>query len=138
MRLELHNFPHPDKETTERFCRLERMLGIINGNLESIMIDTTRLLDAAEKATTDNASLRALAKSTFEALMQAKTDLAVAIAASDPAATAAAQRDIDAVVEKLNLDDQATKDALAANVQPAPAQAPDAPAPSAPAADPSA
>jgi hypothetical protein len=85
---------------------------------EHIMIDTRKLLESARKQSTENASLRALIVSVKDQLTTTKAELAAAIAANDPAAIAAAQKDIDDTVALLDADDADTEAALAANVDP--------------------
>lgn len=84
------------------------------------MIDTTKLLASAAKQSTENASLRALIVSVKDQLSITKDELAAAIAANDPLAIAAAQKDIDDTVALLDADDADTEAALAANVPPTP------------------
>ena len=85
------------------------------------MLDTSKLLESARKQSTENASLRALIVSVKDQLTITKTELAAAIAANDPIATAAAQKDIDDTVALLDADDADTAAALAENVPPNPA-----------------
>lgn len=134
--LTIHVINHPDEQSAERLCRFEEMLGILLENQESMMIDVSSILSAARQEASDNASLRALLRSSFAALMKSNADLAVAVAASDPAATVAAQKDIADVVALLNTDHADTQAALAENVLPAAAPAEAAPAADATAADP--
>lgn len=82
------------------------------------MIDTSKLLESARKQSTENASLRALIASVKDQLTTTKAELAAAIAANDPAAIAAAQKDIDDTVALLDADDAETEAALNANVPP--------------------
>ena len=84
------------------------------------MIDTTKILAAATRATTDSAALRALVKDVKTSLDKSIADLAAAIAASDPIAMAKAQADIDQAAGLLDTDSTETEAALAANVPPAP------------------
>lgn len=111
----------PDEATQSHHRRVEYMLCKILEGQKQMAIDTSKLLASAARATTDNASLRALIVSVKEQLTETKADLAAAIAAGDPAGIAAAQADIDTAVSKLDADDAETQAALASNVAPAPA-----------------
>jgi hypothetical protein len=111
--------PWVDEQTARADLTLDK--------LDALMIDTSKLLESARKQSTENASLRALLASVKEQLTKSTADLAAAIAASDPAATAAAQKDINDTVALLDADDAATEAALSENVQPAPQPASDAP-----------
>jgi len=84
------------------------------------MIDTTKILAAATRATTDSAALRALVKDVKTSLDKSIADLAAAIAASDPVAMAKAQADIDSATALLDTDSTETEAALSANVTPSP------------------
>lgn len=86
--------------------------------LDKLMIDTSKLLESARKQSTENASLRALLASVKEQLTTKTAELAAAIAANDPAAMEAAQKDIDDTVALLDADDADTAAALAENVTP--------------------
>lgn len=92
--------------------------------LDKLMIDTSKLLESARKQSTENASLRALVASAKDQLTVTKAYLAAAIAANDPVAMAAAQKDIDDTVALLDADDGETAAALAENVPPTPEPAP--------------
>jgi hypothetical protein len=87
-------------------------------NQETNMLDTSKLLESARKQSTENASLRALIVSVKTQLATSIADLAAAIAANDPIATAAAQKDIDDTAALLDADDADTAAALAENVPP--------------------
>ena len=114
---------HPSIEAREEVLRrLDALLdqtGLILDRQEKIMIDTSKLLASAAKQSTENASLRALLVSVKDQLTKSMADLAAAIAASDPAAIAAAQKDIDDTVALLDADDDDTAAALGENVPPA-------------------
>lgn len=84
------------------------------------MLDTSKLLESARKESTENASLRALIVSVKAELVAKIAELAAAIAANDPVATAAAQKDINDTVTLLDADDADTAAALAENVPPTP------------------
>lgn len=107
----------------EARCEVMRRLDILSDQIdlfkETIMIDTSKLLAAATRATTDSASLRALMKDVKASLDKSLADLAAAVAANDPAAQAAAQADIDKAVGLLDTDSTETETALASNVPPA-------------------
>lgn len=120
MRINLHHFHHPDEETAERLCRIEGMLGVIIERQGDITIDTTKILAAATRATTDSAALRALVKDVKASLEKSLEDLAAAVAANDPAAMEKAQADIDSATALLDTDSGETEAALSANVTPAP------------------
>lgn len=107
-------------EVMRRLDRLGDQMDLIKQNQEMAMIDTARLLAAATRATTDSASLRALLKDVQASLAKSNADLAAALAANDPAATAAAQADIDKAVGLLDPESAQTEAALSANVPPAP------------------
>ena len=115
---------HPSIEAREEVLRrLDALLdqtGLILDRQEKIMIDTSKLLASAAKQSTENASLRALLVSVKDQLTKSTAELAAAIAASDPAAIAAAQKDIDDTVALLDADDADTAAALGENVQPTP------------------
>ncbi len=96
---------------------------------DAIMLDTSKILESARKQSTENASLRALIASVKDQLAATKADLAAAIAANDPTATAAAQKELDDMAALLDADDADTAAALAENVppaEPAPEPAPSA------------
>jgi len=107
----------------EARCEVMRRLDILSDQIdlmkESIMLDTSKLLAAATRATTDSASLRALLKDVQASLVKSNADLAAALAANDPTAIAAAQADIDKAVGLLDPDSAQTEAALSANVTPA-------------------
>lgn len=107
-------------EVMRRLDKLADQMDLIKQNQEIAMIDTARLLAAATRATTDSASLRALLKDVQASLAKSNADLAAALAANDPAATAAAQADIDKAVGLLDPESAQTEAALSANVPPAP------------------
>jgi len=78
-------------------------------------IDTKAALDAVRQLTTDSASNRELLKQIKAGLDKANADLAAALAANDPAATAAAQADLQTIADLANTEDAAVKDAITAN-----------------------
>lgn len=108
----------------EARCEVMRRLDILSDQIdlfkETIMIDTSKLLAATTRATTDSASLRALIKDVKASLDKSLADLKAATDANDPAAQATAQADIDKAVGLLDTDSAETETALTSNVQPAP------------------
>lgn len=110
-----HHFFHPDEETTERLLRVETMLGRVNERLREMAVDTKAALDAVRQLTSDSASQRELLKHIKEGLDKAREDLAAAIAANDPAATAQVEADLAEIANLANTEDSAVKDAIAAN-----------------------
>lgn len=119
--IDVHHTHSPDAATVEHQRRVEGSLRALRQNQEALLIDTSKLLESARRQTTDNASLRELIASVKDQLTKTKDELAAAIAAGDPAAIAAAQKDIDDTVAKLDADDAETAAALGANVTPTPA-----------------
>jgi hypothetical protein len=117
------HFHHHHHHSFEARCEVMRRLDALSEQIdlakEKIMIDTTKILAAATRATTDSAALRALVKDVKTSLDKSIADLAAAIAASDPIATAKAQADIDQAAGLLDTDSTETEAALAANVPPA-------------------
>lgn len=114
-----HSFEARD-EVLRRLDALRSETGLIIKRQELIMIDTTKILAAATRATTDSAALRALVKDVKTSLDKSIADLAAAIAASDPVAMAKAQKDIDDAAGLLDTDSTETEAALSANVPPTP------------------
>jgi hypothetical protein len=57
MHIHIHN--HPDKETAERLCRIEEMLGEIAENLESIMASFEELKAAQDETIVKIAAVKA-------------------------------------------------------------------------------
>jgi hypothetical protein len=110
-----HSFEARD-EVLRRLDALRSETGLIIKRQELHMIDTTKILAAATRATTDSAALRALVKDVKTSLDKSIADLAAAIAASDPVAMAKAQADIDQAAGLLDTDSTETEAALAANV----------------------
>jgi len=122
-----HHHHHHHHHSVEARCEVMRRLdawrdetGLTLDRTELIMINTSKLLESARKESTENASLRALMTSVRGELATRTAELAAAIAANDPAAIAAAQKDIDDAAALLDADDAETEAALAANVPPAP------------------
>lgn len=115
---EVHVHIKPDPEVLRRLDVAMRKLDLIVQRTDSIMIDTKKILEAATRSTTDNASLRALMRDTKTSLEKSIADLAAAIAANDPVAMAAAQKDIDDATALLDTDNAETKAALNANIPP--------------------
>lgn len=77
-----------DAAIAEMWRLLLKSLGIMNENLETIMVDTSKLA-------ADLASLVSGVKAKFDTLSKQVTDLQAAVAANDPAATQAAVDVID-------------------------------------------
>lgn len=102
------------------FKAFDRQLGIITRNQELTMIDTSKLLAAVADEKTESASLRALVAANSATMKDLSDKLAAAIAANDPAAVAQVQADLDQAAADLSADNQAAKDAIAANTPPAP------------------
>lgn len=119
MRIDLYHHFEDRDEVMRRFDVLEGKTDLSLEKVESIMIDTSKLLESARKQSTENASLRALISSVKTQLATTKEELAAAIAANDPAAIAAAQKDIDDTVALLDADDADTAAALSENTTPA-------------------
>jgi len=116
---DVHIHLHLDQREAPRWAQtLRERVSQVLSNQETNMIDTSKLLESARKQSTENASLRALIASVKDQLTTTKTELAAAIAANDPIATAAAQKDIDDTVALLDADDSETAAALADNVPP--------------------
>jgi hypothetical protein len=119
-----HDHHHHHHHSIEARCEVMRRLDALADQIdlvkENIMIDTTKILAAATRATTDSAALRALVKDVKTSLDKSIADLAAAIAASDPVAMAKAQADIDSATALLDTDSTETEAALSANVTPAP------------------
>lgn len=113
--MQLHIHYHPDKETAERLYRIEAMLGELLEGQDDMAIDTKAALDAVRQLTTDSASSRELLRQIKAGLDKANADLAAALAANDPAATAAAQADLQTISDLANTEDAAVKDSLTAN-----------------------
>jgi hypothetical protein len=120
IRYEHQHYYHPDERTAEHNRWVAGMLSTILANQENDMIDTTKILAATTRATTDSAALRALVKDVKTSLDKSIADLAAAIANSDPVAMAKAQADIDQAAGLLDTDSTETEAALAANVPPTP------------------
>jgi len=120
MRIDIYHHLSWDEESPPWAESLSDQAGLTLDKLETIMLDTSKLLESARKQSTENASLRALLASVKAQLATSTADLAAAIAANDPVATAAAQKDIDDTAALLDADDADTAAALAENVQPAP------------------
>jgi hypothetical protein len=117
---DVHVHIHFDQREAPRWAlTIRRMESQILSNTETIMLDTSKLLESARKQSTENASLRALIASVKDQLATTKAELAAAIAANDPVATAAAQKDLDDMATLLDADDADTAAALAENVPPA-------------------
>jgi len=133
MRIEIHHIHHTEKEIAERLRRVELMFGITLTNLESIMIDTSKILAAVAAEKTKVDSLIALANGQTVTMKDLSVQLAAAIAANDPAALAQVQTDLDNAATALSTETAAVTAAIDANTPPAPA-----PAPAAPVADPAA
>lgn len=98
-----------------------KAFGEIQQKLETLMIDTSKLLAAVAREKTDNDSLRALVTANTQALSLISTQLADAIAkldasGTDTAALAAVQADLDKAATDLSLDSDKTEAALAASV----------------------
>lgn len=115
MRLELHHFHHPDENTAERLRRIEYGLGEANANLESIMIDTSKILAAVADEKTKVDSLIALANGQTATMKDLSAQLAAAIAANDPAALAQVQADLDKAAADLGTETAAVSAAITAN-----------------------
>lgn len=109
MKLQIHHFNHPDKETVEHFCWIERALGTINRNLENLMskLDDLKadLADYFAKAQSDHDDLKAQVEalksqasdvsdadlqSVMDSIDAAKAKIAPVAAAVAPAADPAA------------------------------------------------
>lgn len=105
-----------DEGIAEILRRTETLLE----KMETIMLDTSRLLAAVAEEKTETASLRALAVAQTQAMKDLSAQLAAAIAANDPAAIAQVQADMDTATNDLSIDSQATKDAVTANTPAAP------------------
>lgn len=121
MRIDVNVRHSWDDEVPSWAIDLQDRANLSQETLDKLMIDTRKILEAARKESTENASLRALVASLREQLGTTKGELAAALAANDPAAIAAAQKDIDDTVAMLDADDADTAAALAENV-PAPAE----------------
>ncbi len=76
-------------------------------------VDTTQILAAAQRADAGIKSVLAVLSETRAQLLKANADLAAAIAANDPAATAAAQQQLSEIAATLNTD----ADAIASATQ---------------------
>lgn len=98
--------------------RLNANALVLQRKIDDAMIDTSKLLAAVAKQTTDVASLRALADAQNQAMATLSQQLAAAIAANDPAAIAQVQADLDKAVADLSTSDDGVVASLAANVQP--------------------
>ncbi len=121
MRLDINLRRLWDHEVPSWAVEIQDRADLALDRLEKLMLDTSKILESARKQSTENASLRALIASVKEQLATTKTELAAAIAANDPAATAAAQKDLDDMAALLDADDADTAAAIAENVQPEPA-----------------
>lgn len=102
-----------------RLGTIEQMLVQSLQNEAKLMIDTSKLLAAVADEKTESASLRALVAANSATMKDLSDKLAAAIAANDPAAMAQVQVDLDQAAADLSADNQAAKDAIAANT-PAP------------------
>lgn len=109
-----------DDGQAEHRRRLEYVLGYILARMDQIMLDTSKALASVRTLTTDVASLRALLGQVNTNLKDVTQKLADAIAAGDPQAIAAAQVDLEEITRLADTEDAQTKEALGANVQPAP------------------
>jgi hypothetical protein len=95
-------------EIVHILVNINRKLGLMALNLESLVADF-----AAEKAVIQ--SIVSLLTTLFANYNQALSDLAAAIAANDPAATAAAQAIIDNLDGQVKAQTQTLADAVIAN-----------------------
>jgi len=112
MRLEVHHFHHPDRETAERLCRIENMLGQILQREGKIMASIQDVNAAVSAQTTVEQSVVILLQNLAQQIKDAQ-------ASGDPAA-------LDQVVANINANTKALSDAVAANT---PAAPPTPPAP---------
>jgi hypothetical protein len=103
MRIDLHIYDetHADDRILER--------------LEKIMIDTAAILAAVAAERTELKSWEALSAAQSAALTKLAADLAAAIAASDPAAIAQVQADLDKAATDLNADNAEAAAAITAS-----------------------
>lgn len=131
MRIHVYYHHSWDEEVPPWVCGLKDQLDLTLDRLDTIMIDTSKLLESARRQSTENASLRALLVSVKGELETKTAALAEAIANNDPAAMEAAQKDINDAVALLDADDAETAAALGENV-PAPGVSGPAPAPDSP------
>ncbi len=84
------------------------------------MIDTSKILAAVAAERTELASWETLAAQLTKVIADQATALAAAIAASDPAAIAKVQADLDQAATDLSTDNAAAAAAITANTPAAP------------------
>lgn len=113
-------------EVNARIDELKGLSNFIIRKLESIMIDTTKLLAEVARERTELASWKALSAAKDKAMADVAASLktatdALATAGVDTTALAKVQADLDQAATDLKNDNDDAEAALAANVTPAPA-----------------
>lgn len=109
-----------DRRHTETVGLLKTIIANQKSNTEKIMIDTSKILAAVAAERTELASWEALAAAQTKVIGDQATALAAAIAASDPAAIAQVQADLDKAATDLSADNAAAATAISANTPAAP------------------
>lgn len=120
MNFTIHHHHHGDAQVEARLRSVERNLDLINQNMESIMIDTSRILAEVARERTELASWKALSAAKDKVIADQATALAAAIAANDPVAIAKVQADLDQAAVDLKNDNDDAEAAIGANTSPAP------------------
>ena len=110
----MHDEPHGSNT-----CRIEELLERLLKGQNEMAIDTKALLKSVADERTILKSWEALAKAQNDTMAKLAQDLADAIAASDPAAIAQVQADLDKAATDLDADNVEAAAAIAAGA-PAP------------------
>lgn len=107
--------PFSQADAVRRHTETVGLLKSIIANQEKIMIDTSKILAAVAAERTELASWEALAAAQTKVISDQAAALKTAIAASDPAALAQVQADLDKAATDLSSDNAAAAAAITAN-----------------------
>ena len=88
----------------DHFNQIMHLLWVINRKVTNMALDVSKLAASEARLVGDVDTLLTLADTTSASLTAGQAQLAAAIAANDPAALAAAQTAIDAVVTSLDTE----------------------------------
>lgn len=115
-----HHHHHFDEALADAFRQLGSQIGDVKRKMETIEMDTSKLLAAVEREKTESASLRALVEAQTKAMVEVKEKLADAVSKLDSQGANTqelekVQRDIDQAVNDLSADSDKAEAAIKAN-----------------------